>query len=117
MEGCRCGGGSVEECRWEVWRDAGVEVGEWRDAVVREVWMGASVEGWKCGWEECGGMQVWEVEVWRGGSVDGRSVEGCRCGVQVWECRCEVGVWKDAGVEVGLWRDAGVKVGVGRMQV
>ena len=102
------GDGSVEECRWKVWRDAGVEVGEWRDAVVGEVWIGASMEGWKCGWEECGGMQVWgvqvwKVEVWRGGSVDGRSVEGCRCG--------------GAGVGGEVWRDAGVKWECGGMQV
>ena len=30
-------GGGVQVWGMEVWRDAGVEVGEWRDAVVGEV--------------------------------------------------------------------------------
>ena len=97
------GDGSVEECRWKVWRDAGVEVGEWRDALVGkcrwvQVWRGGSVDGCKCGgvevwmgrvWrDEVWRVQVWEVEVWRDGSVDGRSVEGAGVGVQVWEVKC-----------------------------
>ena len=67
-----------------------------------QVWRGVSVDR-KSGRDTGVGVQVWEVEVWRGGCVDGRSVEGCRCGGagvgsgSMEGCRCEVGVWRDAG--------------------
>ena len=35
--GAGVGGGRVQVWGWKVWKDAGVKVGEWRDAVVGEV--------------------------------------------------------------------------------
>ena len=68
VEGCRCGGGSVEECRYgvEVCRCGGMQVGG--------VWKDTGMAG------KCRGVQVWNTY----GSVEGAGVEGCSCGgVQV----------------------------------